>query len=216
MISRNLKLLILLIVIGTISAYVVVVVIPSQLAKRSYEAAKTLGEDFKNAFQFTPEITVNNTIVLNQQTPIMELAVLSQNFEHRFLWTNTWLKSTKQIQISGTFEAKAGFDLNDKVTISLTDDLAVVSLPQPTILSVESQGDIVYRDEDGYWNWVNPEDRSKATNAFIQDARKYSEQAAFVLDAKEKMEEKLRKVLEPYAKDIRIEYRDSSTLNNNH
>jgi len=214
MISRNLKLLILLIVIGTLSAYVVIVIIPSQLAKRSYEAAKTLGEDFKNAFQFTPEITVNNTIVLNQQTSIMELAVLSQNFEHRFLWTNTWLKSTKQIQISGTFEAKAGFDLNDKVTITLSDDRAVVSLPQPTILSVESQGDIVYRDEDGYWNWVNPEDRSKATNAFIQDARKFAEQAAFVQDAKEKMEEKLRKVLEPYAKEIRIEYRDSG-LNNN-
>lgn len=213
MISRNIKLLIALLIVGTLATYIVLVTIPTQLAKRSYEAAKTLGEDFKNAFQFTPQITVNNTIVLNQQTSIQELAVLSQNFEHRYQWTNTWLKSTKQIDITGTFEAKAGFNLSQDVSITITDDQAVVRLPQPTILSVESQGDIVYRDESGFWNWVNPEDRSKATNAFIQDARRYSEQASFVQDAKVKVEEKLRVVLQPYAKEIRIVYSDSPSLN---
>lgn len=214
MISRNLKLIIALIIVGTIAAYVVLVTIPTQLAKRSYEAAKTLGEDFKNAFHFTPQVTVNNTIVLNQQTPILELAVLSQNFEHQYQWTNTWLKSTKQIDITGTFETKVGFNLNQQVSIILQDDRATVSLPEPTILSVESKGDIVYRDEDGIWNWVNTEDRSKATNSFIQDARKYSEQAPFVQDAKIKLEEKLKKILQPYAKEIRIEYRNVPVLNN--
>jgi hypothetical protein len=215
MISRNLKLIIALIIVGTIAAYIVLVTIPTQLAKRSYEAAKTLGEDFKNVFQFTPQITINNTVVLNQQTSILELAVLSQNFEHRYLWTNTWLKSTKQIEITGTFETKVGFNLSQDVSIILKDDRAIVSLPEPTILSVESQGDIVYRDEDGIWNWVNTEDRSKATNAFIQDARKYSEQAPFVQDAKEKLEVKLQKILQPYAKEIRIEYRNNE-LSNDH
>jgi frataxin-like iron-binding protein CyaY len=215
MIARNLKLLIGLIIIGTIATYIVLVTIPSQLAKRSYEAAKTLGEDFKKAFQFTPQITVNNTIVLNQQTPVMELAVLSQNFEHRYQWTNTWLKSKKQIDITGTFEAKAGFNLDNNVSITLTDDQAVVHLPQPTILSVESQGDIVYRDADGFWNWVNPEDRSNATNAFIQDARRFSEQATFVQDAKIKIEEKLREILKPYAKEVVIVYDDTPSLKMN-
>jgi hypothetical protein len=115
MISRNLKLLIAFIIAATLGAYVLLVVVPTQLAKRSYEAAKALGEDFKNAFQFTPEITVNNTIVLNQQTPVLELAVLSQNFEHRYTWTNTWLKSTKQIFIAGTFQAKSGFRSSSKI-----------------------------------------------------------------------------------------------------
>src|SRR5262245_2033707 len=114
MISRNLKLLIALIVVGTIAAYVVIVAIPTQLAERSYDAAKTLGEDFREAFQFTPEITVNNTVVLNQQTPVLELAVINQNFEHRYTWTNTWMRSTKQIFIAGTFDTKVGFDLHQK------------------------------------------------------------------------------------------------------
>jgi frataxin-like iron-binding protein CyaY len=210
--GRNLKLIIALIIVGTITAYIVLVTIPTILAKRSYEAAKTLGEDFSKAFQFTPQITINNTIVLNQQTPIQEFAVLSQNFEHRYRWTNDWLKSKKQIDISGTFEAKAGFNLDKTVSITLTDDRAVVHLPQPSILSVESQGDIVYRDEDGFWNWINPEDRSKATNAFLKDARRFSEQASFVQDAKINVEEKLRKVLTPYAKEVIVVFDNSPSV----
>jgi hypothetical protein len=66
--------------------------------------------------------------------PVLELAVLSQNFGHTYTWTNTWLNSTKQIFITGTFEAKAGFDLRKKFSIELTDDKAYVTLPEPTLL----------------------------------------------------------------------------------
>jgi hypothetical protein len=212
MISRNLKLLIALLIVGTIAAYVILVTIPTQLAQRSYEAAKTLGQDFREAFQFTPEIIVNNTIVLNQQTPVLELAVISQNFEHRYTWTNTWLGSTKQVFIAGTFDTKAGFNLNEKFSISLVNDTAYVLLPEPTILSVESKGDITYRDEQGIWNWVNPDDRTKATNAFITDARKYAEQAVFVKDAKANMEEKLKALIQPHAKAVIIQYSETTKL----
>lgn len=212
MISRNLKLLIILVIVGVIAAYIVLVTIPTQLAQRSYEAAKTLGKDFREAFHFTPEITVNNTIVLNQQTPVLELAVLSQNFEHRYTWENTWLGSTKQIAISGTFEAKAGFDLHQKFSITLKDDKAFILLPEPKVLSVESKGDISYRDENGIWNWVDPDDRTAATNAFITDARKYAEHAAFVQDAKSKMEERLKALLQPHAKEVVIQYSETVVL----
>jgi len=206
MISRNLKLLIILLVVGSIAAYVVLVTIPTQMVQRSYEAAKTLGEDFKKAFQFTPEITVGNTIVLNQQTTILELAVLSQNFGHTYTWTNTWLGSTKQIFISGTFEAKAGFDLRQKFSIVLQDDKAYVTLPEPALLSIEAQGDITYRDENGIWNWVDINDRTKATNAFIKDARAYAVQAEFIKEARPKMEEQVKTLLKPYASEVIIRY----------
>ena len=206
MMSRNIRLIIVLLIVGTIASYVVLVLIPTQLAERGYKAARALGEDFKKAFQFTPEITVNNTVVLNQQTPVLEMAVLAQNFEHRYSWTNTWLNSTKQIFISGTFEAKAGFDLNQKFSIVLKDDRAIIMLPEPKILSVESQGDITYRDESGVWNWINVDDRSRATNAFLQDARNYATQAGFVNDAKVQIEKRLRLLLQPYAKEVVIEY----------
>lgn len=206
MIHRNLKLVIALIIVGTIAAYILIVTIPAHLAEKSYEAAKTLGKDFREAFQFTPEVKVNNTIVLNQQTPILELSVLSQNFEHRYTWINSWMGSTKKIYITGTFDTKVGFDLQQKFSITLSDDQVVVFLPEPIVLSIESKGDIEYRDENGIWNWISIEDRTKATNAFVTDARRYAEQASFVQVAKKVMEERLKVLLQPHAKDVIVRY----------
>jgi hypothetical protein len=210
--SRNLKLLIALIIFGTIAAYIVLVTIPTEMARRSYEGAKTLGEDFRKAFQFTPEVKVNNTIVLNQQTPVFELSVLSQNFEHRYVWEHSWMGSTKRIFISGSFNAKVGFDLNRKFSITLRDEKAFVVLPPPEMLSVESLGNVSYRDEQGIWNWVNIDDRTAATNAFLADARRYASRAPFVQDAKQEMEKKIRSLLQPYADEVVITYQSSLNL----
>ena len=204
--SRILKLLIALTITASIAAYVLFVFIPTQVAKRSYEAAKEIGEEIRKTFQFTPEIRVNNTIVLNQQTALFELAVVEQSFDHRYVWENSWLGSTKKIFISGTFEAKAGFDLHKKFLITLRDNKAHVTLSQPQILSVESLGNIVYRDEQGIWNWVDLDDRTRATNAFIRDARRYAERARFIDDAKKEMEARLEILLDPYVDDVTVEY----------
>ena len=210
--SRNIKLLIALLVVGTIAAYVIFVTIPTRMATRSYQAAKTLGEDIRKAFQFTPEITVNNTIVLNQQSSVFELSVLSQNFQHHYTWEHSWLGSTKKIFIVGSFDAKVGFDLHQKFAIDLKDDKAYVTLPQPQALSVESRGDIIYRDEHGVWNWVNMENRARATNAFIRDARRYANQAAFIQDAKKEMEKRLVELLKPHAREVDVQYAPAATL----
>lgn len=210
--SRNLKLLIGLIVVGTVAAYILLVTIPTHLAKKSYEGARTLGEDIRKAFRFTPEVTVNNTIVLNQQTAVFELSVLQQDFEHRYVWQNSWLGSTKKIFISGTFNAKVGFDLHRKFSVTLRDDKAFVELAEPRTLSVESAGDITYRDEQGIWNWVNMDDRTRATNAFIRDARRYADKAAFVTEAKAEMEERLGEVLDPYVGEVVVSYEPSTGL----
>ncbi len=204
--SRNLKLLIALIVIATAAAYVIFVTIPAKLARESYAGAKAIGEDLRKAFQFTPEVRVDNTVVLNQQTSVFELSVLQQNFEHRYTWENSWLRSTKKIFITGTFNAKVGFDLHQRFTVVLRGDKAIVTLPRPRTLSVESAGDITYRDEQGIWNWVSVDDRTRATNAFIQDARRYANQAHFVEDAKAEMDKRLRVLLQPYVAEVEIHY----------
>lgn len=212
MISHNLKLLIALIIAGTIAVYIVVVIVPSQLARRSYDGAKKLGEDFRKAFQFTPEISVNNTIVLHQQTPVLELSVMTQNFEHRYVWVHSWLGSTKKIYITGTFDAKVGFDLHRKFSIKLQDEKAIISLPDPITLSVESRGDIEYRDENGIWNWIDIRDRTAATNAFIVDVRRFAEKAAFVKEGKKNMEARIQELLRPYASEVSVRYTTSVKL----
>jgi len=205
--ARYLKLIIILIVTSAIAAFVLFVVIPERLVKSSYEAAKTLGEDFKKAFQFTPEVRVENTVVLNQQTSVLELAVLSQNFQHTYAYTNTWMGSTKKIDISGSFVAKVGFDLNEKFQITIHEKTATISLPEPHLLSIESQPDITYRDENGLWNWVSTEDRTAATNAFIKDAKAYALHADFINDARARAETQIRKALAPHVDEVVFEYR---------
>jgi hypothetical protein len=206
--TRKLILLIILLITISVTAYVIIVVIPSRLAERSYEGAKKIGQDISEAFQFTPEITVNNTVVLQQQTPILELATLSQKFQHQYEWTNTWLGSTKKINIRGSFEAKAGFDLNKKFSIRIDDNKAIVMLPKPKLLSVESLPDIKFEDENGVWNWVDMEDRSKAINAFTSDARtrRYAVQSPFVNEAQQSMEKKLTEILKIHGKEVEIRY----------
>jgi hypothetical protein len=205
--ARSLKLLIILIATGTLAAFVLFVIIPERLARKSYEAAKMLGEDFKKAFQFTPEVQVANTVVLNQQASVLELAVLTQNFQHQYAYTNTWMGSTKKIDISGSFVAKVGFDLNEKFKITIHEKTATISLPEPQLLSIELQPDITYRDENGLWNWVSTDDRTSATNAFIKDAKSYAQQAEFIKDAHTRAEAQIRKVLAPHVDEVVFEYR---------
>lgn len=212
--NRKLILIIILLITLSVTAYVLVVVIPSRLAQRSYDGAKQIGRDISEVFQFTPEITVNNTVVLQQKTPILELATLSQTFQHRYEWTNTWLGSTKKIRITGGFAAKAGFDLNKKFSIQISDNKAIVTLPRPQLLSLESLDDVKFEDEHGIINWVHMEDRSKAMNDYTSDARKYAEHAPFVAEAQVEMEKKLTEILALHGKEAEIRYAEVERIQN--
>jgi hypothetical protein len=205
---RKIILLIILLITVSISAYVIVVVIPARLAAKSYEGAKQIGRDISQVFQFTPEIKINNTIVLQQQTPILELATVSQKFQHHYEWINTRLYSTKKISIAGTFEAKAGFDLQEKFIIDMNDNTATITIPHAEILSTELLGDVKFQDEHGVWNWIDHEDREAALDAFQHDARKYAAEAEFIEQAEVNIERDLRQILESHGKKMVIQFND--------
>jgi len=210
--NRKIILIIILLVTLSVTAYVLLVVIPARAARQTYEGAKEVAEDFRKAFQFTPEVKINRTVILQQQTPILELATVNQKFQHQYNWTNTWMNSKKVIKISGTMEAKAGFNLNEKFTIDIQGAEATVTLPEPKLLSIEPLGDITYEDENGYWNWVNNDDRSAALNAFTTDAREFAQTAALVNDARSQMETKITSILQAHGLAVTIRYDGTSTV----
>jgi len=210
--NRKLTLIIVFLIIVSLTAYMLLVYIPAKIAQQSYDGAKQIGRDIANVFQVTPQVTVNNTVVLQQESPILELATISQKFQHRYDWTNTWLGSTKKITISGTFEAKAGFNLNEKFSIDIDNNKASVRLPHPKLLSVEPMGDVTFFDEHGVWNWVNADDRAKAMNAFTSDARKYGQEAKFVEHARLEMENKLREIFLLHGMQVEIKYGGSERV----
>lgn len=210
--NRKLFLVTVFLIVVSVTAYVLLVYIPSKMAKQTYDGARQIGRDIANIFHITPEITVNNIVVLQQQTPILELATVSQKFQHHYDWTNTWLGSTKKINIQGTFEAKAGFDLSQKFSIDINSDRAVVTLPPPKLLSIEPSGDVRFADENGVWNWVDAKDRSRAMNAFTKDARRYGQEAKFVEQSKTAMENKLREIFSHHGMQVEFRYSGSERL----
>jgi len=210
--NRRIILLIFLVVTCTLAGYIFMVVIPSRLAEKSYAGAKQIGEDLRKAFQITPEITVNNTVVLQQQTPVMELATVTQKFRHEYVWENQWAGSTKKITIKGTFVAKAGFDLNKKFRVDITGSQAVVTLPPPQLLSLTSQGDVTFEDENGLWNWIDTNDRTRAMNAFLEDARRFGETADFVADAQKTFESRVGEIFQSHGKTATVLYTNTASL----
>jgi hypothetical protein len=206
--NRKLFFATVFLIVVSITAYVLLVYIPSKIAQQTYDGAKQIGRDIADIFRITPEVTVNNTVVLQQQTPILELSTVSQKFRHHYDWTNTWFGSTKKINIQGTFEAKAGFDLNKKFSVDISSDRAIVTLPQPELLSMEPSGDVRFSDENGVWNWVDAADRSRAMNAFTMDARRYGQEARFIEQAKTEMENKLREIFSRH--NMHVEFRYAS------
>lgn len=210
--NRKIVLLIVLVATFTVAAYWIVVVIPTRLAERTYEGARQIGRDFAKVFSFTPEVTVNSTVVLLQQSQVLELATLSQKFEHRYDWTNTRLGSTKKISITGGFEAKVGFDLRKKFSIEIHDDKAIVYLPPPQLLSIQPLDNVTFRDESGYWNWINMDDRSQAMNAFTADARKYATSAGFTEAARESMVKQLTDILAAHGKTVEVRFDEGPVL----
>ena len=210
--SRKLILIIVFLIVTSATAYILLVYIPARVAQQTYDGARQIGRDIADAFRITPQITVNNTVVLQQQTPILELATVSQKFRHQYDWTNTWLGSTKKINIQGTFEDKAGFDLNQKFTVDINSNRAVVTLPQPKLLSLEPSGDVRFTDENGVWNWVDAADRSRAMNAFTRDARSYGEQGKFIAQAKTEMENKLKEIFSLHDMEVEFRYSGSQRL----
>lgn len=209
MLSNRKILLYLLLLAGIcISAYILFVVIPSRAAEQAYDGARRIGQDIRDAFQFTPKVTVNNTVVLEQQKDVFELALTAQSFRHEYDWTNTWMGSTKRITIKGSFEAKAGFDLDKNFQVDIDDDKAVVTVSEPVLLSITPQSDISFADEQGLWNWVSPEDRTKAINAFNADARRYAQDADFIAQARRSMEAKLTEIFAQHGKTVEVRYAD--------
>ncbi|HEX7014130.1 MAG TPA: DUF4230 domain-containing protein [Cyclobacteriaceae bacterium] len=172
--NRRILLVIVLLLTVCLAAYVLLVVIPRRVAEQSYDGARKIGQDFRELFQATPQITVNSRVIVERESAILEVAAISRQFHHRYQWTNTHFGSTKKIEVSGTFESKAGFDINESFAVDIQDGRAIITLPEPRILSVSLLGDLEFRDENGYWNWVDSDDRTQAINAFMEDARQYA------------------------------------------
>ncbi len=66
-----------------------------------------------------PRVVVNERVVFEQSSPVLELAVLEREASVERETENTWLGSTKHLRVRGLYRIKAGYDLRRPFTIRL-------------------------------------------------------------------------------------------------
>jgi hypothetical protein len=181
---------ILVIAAVTTAFYVVVVKVPSNLA---YKTA----EGMRQFFNFTPQVRIDQTVVIEQNTPILEVATVSRDLFVDHSWQQTWLGSTKTIQIRGVFTAKAGFDLREPFRIDIERrPLRVVAwVPPPKLLSLEMKEYKVVKDENGWWNSVTLQDREEAVRQMRADAIEKVTHSGLLEESQASVEARIREIV---------------------
>jgi len=175
---------------GGLVAYLVLVKAPAELAEKTARGIREI-------FNFTPEVRIDQTIVIEQNVPILEVATVSRDLFISHGWSHTWLGSTKTIEIQGTFTAKAGFDLHEPFRIDISKyPLRVVAvLPPPRILSLQTNSVRIVRDEDGWWNRVTAEDRASALRDLQTLAMAKARSSGMIEEARHSAEERIREIV---------------------
>lgn len=135
---------------------------PARTTRQSTAELEKLGKDLRGAFidiaHLQPRITINNRVYMEQTTPVSELVVLSRRIEVEHEFLHTWVGSSKRVKLHGTFNAKAGFDLQQNLSIDIRPEEIVVQLPHAKILGVEQDEVDVLAFENGLWNRISGED----------------------------------------------------------
>lgn len=168
------------------------------LVKLPTDLAEATAEGFRQMFNITPRVMIEETVVIEQNTPVAELAVTSRSLLVDHIWSHTWLGSTKTIHLRGAFTAKAGFDLGRPFTITIErSPLAVTAeLPPPEILSVELDSYAIVEDRSGWWNRIADIDREEAVRALHRIAREKAEQSGMLEEAASSAAGRIRELIE--------------------
>jgi len=168
------------------------------LFKGPADLARATAEGIKEAFNFTPRVMIDETVVIQEAAPIAEIAVVQRPMLVDYRWTHTWLGSTKTLHMQGTFVAKAGFNLREPFTIRIdrrSRDVSTI-LPKPRLLSLEMTGYRILEDESGWWNAISDGDRETAVRQLNDTARRQALSSGLLADAQQTARARITEILE--------------------
>ena len=168
---------------------------PMRTEQQSRAELERLGKDLRTAFvdvaHLQPRITINNRVYIEQSAPVSELAVVSRKIdvEHEFL--HTWIGSSKRIKLRGMFTAKAGFDLQQHVTIDIRPTQILIQLPRARILGIEQDQMDVLVFENGLWNHISGADVQSELSILPQLARQKAAESDLPKEAERLLQQQL-------------------------
>src|SRR5215472_3431658 len=168
---------------------------PARTTRQTSAALEKLGKDFRAAFidiaHLQPRITINNRVYMEQTTPVSELVVLSRQIEVEHELLHTWVGSSKRVKLHGTFIAKAGFDLQQGLSIDVGSSEVSVQLPHAQILGVEQQQVDVLEFENGLWNRISGQDIQSEFSVLPQLAWKKAAESGLPAEAEQTLQRQL-------------------------
>jgi hypothetical protein len=186
---------------GVLLASVVVIIFwrietwPTRTAQQSTAQLEKLGNDLRSAFidiaHLQPRITINNRVYMEQTTPVSELVVLSRRIEVEHELLHTWVGSSKRVKLHGTFTVKAGFDLQQNLSIDIRPNEIVVQLPHARVLGIEQEQVDVLAFENGLWNRISGEDMQSELSILPQLAREKAAESDLPAEAERALQRQL-------------------------
>ena len=184
-----------------LSMYIVLVKIPTDLASN-------IAHGMKELLNFTPQVRINEHVVIEQSVPVAELATISRDLSVDYIWSHQWLGSTKTLTLRGTFTAKAGFDLHEPFTVDIQKFPLKVraTMPHPKILSIQMNSYNVVRDEDGWWNKFSASDRENAVQELQRVAREKAENSGILDETRSSVEQRIKEIVERNSATVEFMY----------
>jgi Protein of unknown function (DUF4230) len=168
---------------------------PARTAQQGRAELERLSKDLRAAFvdiaQLEPRISINNRVYMEQTRPVSELVVLSRRIEVEHEFLHSWVGSSKRVKLHGTFNAKAGFDLRQNVSIDIRPNEIIVQLPHAQVLGIE-QGQVdVLAFENGLWNRISGEDLQKELSILPRLAREKASESGLPAEAEHALRQQI-------------------------
>lgn len=168
---------------------------PGRTAKQGTAELERIGRDVRDAFvdvaHLQPRVTINNRVYLEKTTATAQLAILSRQIEVEHEMLHTWAGSTKRVKLHGTFTAKAGFDLQQDVTVDVRPDEITIRLPHASILGVEQKQTEVLAFENGLWNRISAADLENELATLPDLARQKAAESGILTEAETTLQKQL-------------------------
>jgi len=166
---------------------------------------------FIDVAHLQPRITINNRVYMEQTTRVSELVVLSRRIEVEHELLHTWVGSSKRVKLHGTFNAKAGFDLQQDLSIDIRPDEIIVQLPRAQILSVEQEQVDVLEFENGLWNRISGQDLQAELSMLPQLASEKAAESGLPAEAERMLQQQLGERIHP-SQPLHLVFKDEKKL----
>jgi hypothetical protein len=168
---------------------------PARTARQSTAELERLGKNLRAAFidiaHLQPRIRINDRVYMEQTTPVSEVVVLSRRIEVEHELLHTWVGSSKRVKLHGTFVAKAGFDLQQGLSVDIRAGEISVQLPHAQILGVEQQQVEVLAFENGLWNRISGQDVESELSVLPELAWKKAAESGLPAEAEQTLQQQL-------------------------